>query len=175
MGRRAVAEGLATGNVGNASVRTREGFLVTRTGAYLDEPGPLVFVPLDGDIPPGASRETPTHRTVYLETRHLAVLHTHPVHAVALSLSREKITPVDAEGLLLCPSIPVVGGAPGSQRLADRVADALLQGKVVIARGHGVFAAGKDLEEAYLVTTAAEYACRILYLAGAHAVRPSRE
>ncbi|HXW98465.1 MAG TPA: class II aldolase/adducin family protein, partial [Methanomicrobiales archaeon] len=55
IGRRAVAEGLVTGNAGNASARIRDGFLVTRTGAYLDEPGPLVFVPLDGDIPPGAS------------------------------------------------------------------------------------------------------------------------
>ncbi|HUK37581.1 MAG TPA: class II aldolase/adducin family protein [Methanomicrobiales archaeon] len=174
IGRRAVAEGLATGNVGNASVRTREGFLVTRTGAYLDEPGPLVFVTLDGDVPAGASRESLIHRAVYLETRHLAILHTHPAHAVALSLSREKISPVDPEGMALCPAIPVVGGAPGSQRLADRVADALLQGKVAIARGHGTFAAGKDFEEAYLVTSAAEYACRILHLAGAHAVRPRK-
>jgi len=163
IGRRALAEGLVSGNFGNASLRTGGGFLVKGTGAFLDDPGPLVPVPLEGEIPPGASREALVHRAVYLETRHRAVLHVHPPFAVALSLSREQIVPVDAEGLLLCPAIPVVAGAPGSQRLGDRVADALMSGKIVIARGHGTFAGGKDLEEAYLVTAAAEYACRILF------------
>jgi L-fuculose-phosphate aldolase len=164
IGRRVLAEGLASGNFGNASLRSRDGFFVKRSGAYLDDPGPLVFVPLEGEIPPGASRESPVHRAVYLETRHRAVLHAHPPFAVTLSLSREKIVPVDPEGLLLCPAIPVVAGPPGSQRLGDRVAEALLRGKIVIARGHGTFAAGKDLEEAYLVTSAAEHSCRVLYL-----------
>jgi L-fuculose-phosphate aldolase len=164
IGRRVLAEGLASGNFGNASLRSRGGFLVKRSGAYLDDPGPLVFVPLEGEIPPEASRESPVHRAIYLETGHRAVLHVHPPFAVTLSLSREKIVPVDCEGLLLSPAIPVVAGAPGSQRLGDRVAEALLRGKIAIARGHGTFAAGKDLEEAYLVTTAAEHACRVLWL-----------
>jgi L-fuculose-phosphate aldolase len=162
IGRRAIAEGLVSGNCGNASLRSRGGFLVKRSGAYLDDPGPLVFVPLEGDIPPEASRESPVHRAIYLETHHQAVLHAHPPFAVTLSLFREKIVPVDSEGLFLCPAIPVVAGAPGSQKLGDRVAEALLRGRIVIARGHGTFAAGKDLEEAYLVTSAAEHACRIL-------------
>jgi L-fuculose-phosphate aldolase len=164
VGRRVLAEGLAVGNFGNASLRSRDGFLVKRSGAYLDDPGPLVFVPLEGEIPPEASRETPVHRAIYQETRHRAVLHAHPPFAVALSLLREKIVPVDPEGLLLCPEIPVVAGPPGSQRLGDRVAEALLRGRVAVARGHGTFAAGKDLEEAYLVTSAAEHACRVLSL-----------
>jgi L-fuculose-phosphate aldolase len=166
VGRRVLAEGLVSGNFGNASLRSRGGFLVKRSGAYLDDPGPLVFVPLEGDIPSEASRESPVHRAIYLETRHQAVLHAHPPFAVTLSLSRKEIVPVDPEGLLLCPAIPVVAGAPGSQKLGDRVAEGLLHGRIVIARGHGTFAAGKDLEEAYLVTSAAEHACKILYLAG---------
>ncbi len=162
IGRRALAEGLVSGNFGNASVREGAAFLITRTGAYLDEPGDLVPVPLSGEIPAGASREALVHRTVYRITPHLAILHAHPPHAVALSFDVEKIIPVDAEGLVLCPAIPVVTGDAGSQALGDRVAHALLHGKVAIARGHGTFAAGKDLEEAYLVTTAAEHACRVL-------------
>jgi L-fuculose-phosphate aldolase len=167
IGRRVLAEGLATGNSGNASLRSREGFLVKRSRAYLDDPGPLVFVPLEGEIPSDASRESPVHRAIYQETGHQAVLHAHPTFAVTLSLSREKIVPVDPEGLLLCSSIPVVAGAPGSQKLGDRVAEALLRGRIVIARGHGTFAAGKDLEEAYLVTSAAEHSSRILYFSAA--------
>jgi L-fuculose-phosphate aldolase len=162
IGRRVLAEGLISGNFGNASVREGPGFLIKRSGAYLDDPGPLVPVPLEGAVPPGASRESLVHRTIYKLTPHLAILHIHPPYAVALSFSHEKIVPVDAEGLRFCPMIPVVQGEPGSQILGDRVAHGLMHGKIVVARGHGTFAAGKDLEEAYLVTSAAEHACRIL-------------
>jgi L-fuculose-phosphate aldolase len=162
IGRRILAEGLVSGNFGNASIRTEGGFLIKRSGAYLDDPGPLVQVPMEGAIPPGVSREALVHRAIYTLTPHVAILHTHPPHAVALSFGMDKIVPVDSEGMLLCPGIPVVNGDPGSQILGDRVAHALLHGKVVIARGHGAFAAGRDLEGAYLVTAAAEHACRIL-------------
>jgi L-fuculose-phosphate aldolase len=37
-----------------------------------------------------------------------------------------------------------------------------MHGKIALARGHGAFAAGKTLEEACLVTSAAEHSCRIL-------------
>jgi L-fuculose-phosphate aldolase len=162
VGKRVLAEGLVSGNFGNASLRAGDVFLVKRTGAFLDEPGPLVPVPLEGDIPPGASRESRVHRAVYNLTPHGAVLHVHPPYAVTLSLDLDEIVPVDPEGLLLCPRIPVVTGDPGSQALGDRVAHALMHGKIAIARGHGTFAAGETLEEAYLVTSAAELACRIL-------------
>jgi L-fuculose-phosphate aldolase len=166
VGRRAIAEGLVSGNSGNASVRSGDGFLVKRSGAYLDNPGPLVPVPLEGAVPPEASRESLVHRTIYRLTLHRAVLHTHPPHVVALSFGLDEIIPADPEGLLLCPGIPVVAGDPGSQALGDHVTHALLHGKIGVARGPGTFAAGKDLEEAYLVTSAAEHACRILYLSG---------
>jgi L-fuculose-phosphate aldolase len=162
IGKRVIAEGLVSANFGNASVRSGTGFLVKRSGAYLDDPGPLVPVPLEGALPPEASRESLVHRTIYRLTLHRAVLHTHPPHVVALSFGLDEIIPADSKGLLLCPGIPVVAGDPGSQVLGDRVAHGLMHGKIVVARGHGTFAAGKDLEEAYLVTSAAEHACRIL-------------
>ena len=162
IGRRVLAEGLVSGNFGNASVRAGAGFLIKRTGAYLDDPGPLVPVPFEGDIPPGASHESLVHRTILNLTPHGAILHTHPPYAVILSFDHEEIIPLDPEGALLCPRIPVVTGDPGSQGLGDRLAHALMHGRIAIARGHGTFAAGKTLEEAYLVTSAAEHACRIL-------------
>ena len=174
IGRRALAEGLVSGNFGNASVRSGAGFLVKRSGAYLDDPGPLIPVPLEGAVPPEASRESLVHRTIYRLTLHRAVLHTHPPHVVALSFGLDEIIPADPKGMLLCPGIPVVTGDPGTQILGDRIAHALLHGKIAIARGHGTFAAGKDLEEAYLVTSAAEHACRILYLSGTLARQSSR-
>ena len=174
VGRRVLAEGLVSGNFGNASMRTHDGFLVKRSGAYLDDPGTLVPVSLEGPVPPEASRESLVHRTIYNLTPHGAVLHTHPPYAVTLSLDHDEVIPASG-GLLLCPRIPVVTGDPGSQALADRVAHALMHGRLVIARGHGTFAAGRDLEEAYLVTTAAEHACRVLYLSWTLAGKPGKK
>jgi L-fuculose-phosphate aldolase len=65
---------------------------------------------------------------------------------------------------MLCPKIPVVGGAPGSQEIADNVAAALTASKLVLVRGHGTFAAGRTLDEAYIFTSLAEHSCRILSL-----------
>jgi L-fuculose-phosphate aldolase len=74
------------------------------------------------------------------------------------------IVPEDSEGEMLCPCIPVVTGAPGTQEVADNVARALVSLKLVIARGHGTFAAGATLTEAYVLTSLAEHSCRILAL-----------
>jgi len=63
---------------------------------------------------------------------------------------------------MFCPVIPVVVGEPGTQKIADAVSDALVSSKLVIARGHGTFAAGKTLDEAYLFTSLCEHACRVL-------------
>ncbi|HJK27432.1 MAG TPA: class II aldolase/adducin family protein, partial [Methanocorpusculum sp.] len=83
---------------------------------------------------------------------------------VALSLLVEnEILTIDSEGKMLAPSIAVVDGAPGTQELADAVAAGLSCANVVIARGHGTFAAGKDLDQAYLYTSLAEHCCKVLH------------
>jgi L-fuculose-phosphate aldolase len=163
IGKRLFAEHLVGGNFGNVSVRDgANGFYIKRTGAYLDVAAEPVFVPLAGEVPDGASSEYRVHRQVYTKTGHLAIVHAHPPVAIALSLVRDEIKPEDSEGIMFCPVITVVSGEPGSQELADTVASALVSSKLVIARGHGTFAAGKTLDEAYLYTSLAEHACRVL-------------
>jgi L-fuculose-phosphate aldolase len=166
IGRRLFSEGLVGGNFGNMSVRSGDGFFITHTGSYLDDPGEPVFVPLDGPIPEGASSEYRVHREVYQKTRHNAIVHAHPAHAVALSIITSEIVPVDSEGEMLCPVIPVVYGIPGSDELAMNVSDSLCLSKLTIASGHGTFAVGKSLDEAYLFTSLGEHACRVLTLIG---------
>ncbi|HZD43923.1 MAG TPA: class II aldolase/adducin family protein, partial [Methanomicrobiales archaeon] len=133
IGRRLYSEGLISGNFGNISIREREGFSIKRTGAYLDDPGTLVFVPFSGEGPLDASRESPVHRTIYLRTQHQAIVHAHPLYAVVASLSTDEVVPLDCEGRMLCPRIPVVQGEPGTEDLGLRVADALTTAAVVIA------------------------------------------
>jgi L-fuculose-phosphate aldolase len=165
IGKRLIQEKLVSANFGNMSVRRDDGFLITRTGSFLDIPGEPVFVPFEGDVPPEASSEFRLHREVYRRTDHDAVVHAHPVHAVALSLVRDQVMTLDSEGQMFAPRIPVVGGAPGSMEMAENVAGTLARGKVVIVRGHGTFAAGKTLEEAYILTSLAEHSCRVIILA----------
>jgi len=163
IGKRLFAEHLVGGNFGNISVRHGEGgFYIKRTGAYLDIAMEPVFVPLAGEVPRDVSSEYRVHREVYKKTPHAAIVHAHPPAAVALSLVMDEILPEDSEGIMFCPVIPVVSGEPGSQVVADTVSDALVRVKLVIARGHGTFAAGKTLDEAYLYTSLAEHACRVL-------------
>ncbi|OPZ42994.1 MAG: L-fuculose phosphate aldolase [Euryarchaeota archaeon ADurb.BinA087] len=164
IGRRLVTEGLIGANFGNISIRSGDGFYITQHGSYLDLPGELVYVSLEGPAPRQASSECRVHRQIYKETPHRAVVHAHPPHAVALSISKNAISPVDSEGLLFCPCIPVVTGFPGSEELALNVSQGLLVSSVTIARGHGTFAGGIDLDEAYIRTSLAEHSCRILIL-----------
>lgn len=163
IGRRLVAEHLVGASFGNLSVREGEsGFLIKRTGAYLDEPGDPVFVPFSGDVPKEASSEYRVHRDVYQKTSYQAIVHAHPPYAVAASLRLTTIIPLDSEGKMFCPAIPVVTGEPGTDELARNVADGLAVAPVVIARGHGTFASGKDLDQAYFYTSLAEHACRVI-------------
>lgn len=165
IGKRLFAEHLVGGNFGNISLRNGdEGFFIKRTGDYLDDVKELVFVPFSGPVPPSASSEYRVHVAVYKRSSHQAIVHAHPQAAVAASLVTDTIIPEDSEGTMFCPEIPVVGGAPGSEEIADNVASVLSTAKLVIVRGHGTFAAGKTLDEAYQFTSLAEHSCRVLAL-----------
>ena len=164
IGRRLFTAGLLSANFGNMSVRSGDGFYITRSGSFLDVPEKPVYVPLEGPVPEDASSECRVHREVYRITSHCAVVHAHPPHATALSLLHAPIIPVDTEGVMFCPFMPVVVGKPGSEELAVNVARSLLSSCVAVARGHGTFAGGKNLDEAYIRTSLAEHSCRILIL-----------
>jgi L-fuculose-phosphate aldolase len=165
IGKRLFAEHLVGGNFGNLSIRNGKlGFFIKRSGTFLDVAAEPVFVPLKGDAPADASSEYRVHREVYRKTGHEAVVHAHPPHAIAASLVLDEIVPEDSEGIMFCPTIPVVQGAPGSIEIAENVSRALSISKLVIVRGHGTFAAGKTLDEAYVYTSLAEHSCRILFL-----------
>lgn len=165
IGKRLFSEHLVGGNFGNMSRLTQSGYFITHTGSYLDAtPAELVLMPRNGRMTPGASSEWRVHTAVYNATEYEAVVHAHPPHAVALSFFSDTIKTVDSEGQLFASEIPVVEGSCGSQELADAVAEALCSSKVVIAKGHGTFAAGKSLDEAYLYTSLSEHCCKVLYM-----------
>lgn len=161
IGARLHREGLVCGNFGNVSVRQGEEFLIKRRGDYLDEPGELLRVPLEGPIPEEASRESIVHREIYQRTSYRAVVHAHPLYAIVASILHREILPRDCVGERLCPRIGVVEGASGSEELAREVSEALQSSPGVLVRGHGSFTAGLTLNAAYLVTASVEHACRV--------------
>jgi L-fuculose-phosphate aldolase len=93
----------------------------------------------------------------------LAVIHCHPRTAIAFSLSRDEIVPIDNEASYLLKKIPVVTEefASGTPEMANKVAAALQQYKIIMLRGHGSFATGMTLEEAFHWSSTLEEACQI--------------
>jgi len=166
IGRRLFADHLLGGNFGNLSLRADDGFYITMRGAYLDTDKMPVHVPFDGPVPESASSEYRAHRKIYDMTGHRAVVHAHPPYSVSASFANDAIRPLDSEGLMFCPEIPVIDGEPGSTDLALNCAEALKESNIVIARGHGTFAAGKTLDEGYLFTSIVEHSCRVLLYSG---------
>jgi len=106
------------------------------------------------------------HRAIYQQTSALAIVHAHPPHAVALSLNDTEIVPSDAEGFPIVGQVPVLAWhmevKPGG--LADIIAGALKEHRIVMVHGHGSFAIGQLLEEAHNCTTTLEESCQVICL-----------
>ena len=88
------------------------------------------------------------------------------MHAIARTLSSDAdaIEPVNFEGQLFLPRVPVL--AAGAEEREREIAEALRECSVVMVRGHGSFARGEDIWDALLYTSALEEAAQILTLAG---------
>ncbi|MBA4741543.1 MAG: class II aldolase/adducin family protein, partial [Azoarcus sp.] len=90
--------GLNVGTSGNASVRVRDGMLITPTGLKAEDcdPGDMVFVDANGRAhgERAPSSEWPMHLGVYADRADAgAILHAHPPFATALACHRLEIPP----------------------------------------------------------------------------------
>jgi len=114
---------------------------------------------------PSASSELAIHRAIYQRTRAHAIVHAHPIKALALSLTADGIEPMDVEGRRELGRVPVVGQTVTSnvREVVDEVAAQLDEHRIVIVRGHGTFAIGPLLDEAYRWTSLLEESCRLIY------------
>lgn len=170
--------GLVASNAGNLSVRLRERIVITRRGCALNclEEPDLIETGLNRNdrVTPLASTELPVHRAIYQATRSSAIVHAHPPHATALSLSVSEIIPSDSEGIATIGTVPVVGlnreAKPGA--LAEEIARALDEHRIVMVAGHGSYATGQLLEEALSYTTILEASARINCLLRSFKVGP---
>ncbi len=160
--------GMTSSHGGNLSIRIGDRLIIKRRGAQLRrlKMHDLIETGLDKNDSGVAlaSSELIVHRQIYKQTPALAVCHCHPRAAIALSLSREDIVPVDNEGSYLLKKVPVIWEefASGSPELARNVATTLESYKIIMLRGHGCFATGQTLDEAFFWASALEEVAQII-------------
>ncbi len=162
--------GINDSHSGNASVRDGDSLWITPTGACADtlRAWHLVRCPLNSDPCPHASSDLGLHRAVYrLNSKARAVLHAHGSFAVALTMNGDDYAPSDLEGDLYFPRVPVVDLAYGDylDRSPELVSRILVKFPIAIVRGHGMYAWGSDLNQAYKWICSLELSAAIQYRA----------
>ena len=163
--------GLTSSHGGNMSVRDGDRIIITRRGSMLGRLADDDLV--ETGIEPGTSdercsREIVVHRAIYTATDARAIVHAHPVHAIARSFDSDSIVPADSEGLYVLGEVPVVSAVStiASAEAGKVLASALVSAPVAVLRTHGPFAKGDTLEEAFMHLSVLEASATILDLLG---------
>jgi len=172
IGRDLFVSDMISSHGGNLSMRFGDRIIIKRRGAQLGrlKPHDLIETGLEKNDSGVAlaSTELIVHRAIYNQTPALAIVHCHPRTAIAYSLSREEIVPIDNEASYLLKKIPVIWEefASGTPEMANNVAKTLAAYKVIMMRGHGSFAIGQTLDEAFHWSSTLEESCQIALYAG---------
>jgi L-fuculose-phosphate aldolase len=167
IGRDLFAADMISSHGGNLSIRLGDHLIIKRRGSMLGnlKPQDLVETRIDKNDSGVAlaSTELLVHRTIYQQTPALAIVHCHPRTAIAFSLSRDEIVPIDNEASYLLKKVPVVTEEfpSGTPQMAEKVAQALQNYKIIMLRGHGSFAIGQTLDEAFFWSSTLEESCQI--------------
>ena len=180
-GRELFLQGVNSSHSGNMSVRAGDRIFITRRGSMLANlvQGDIIETGLRDDDShiTLASTEIKIHRAIYLATSALAIVHAHPPFAIALSMDSGEIAPIDTEGVYYFKTIPVIvtGLTVGSDEVAAKLPPLLQNYKAAMVRGHGSFAVGQMLEEAFQWTSSLEASCKTLYLSRLLSPRGKKE
>jgi L-fuculose-phosphate aldolase len=167
---------LVSGWGGNLSCRLgKNRFLVTGQHAPLGflTPGDLVRINQDGRPATKerkASSETPMHMAVYAGTDAQAIIHVHPPMVLAFSLTHESFRPISFEEKYTLGEVPIIPQDTPTVSKPEKVVDELRYHPVVIIKGHGTVAIGKNFQDAFLLTDLLEEAVRCQFFKASIAV-----
>ncbi|MEW1890168.1 class II aldolase/adducin family protein [Streptomyces sp. IBSBF 3010] len=171
--RRTAAEGLVVGTSGNVSLRVGDTVLVTPSGVPYDRlrPEDLTGVDPEGNQTFGTlapTSELPLHLAVYRNTDAKAVVHTHAVHATAVSTLVTEVPSVHYAAAMLGGTVRVAPYARyGTPELAANMLTALRDRTGCLLANHGTVTYGATLDEAYDRTAQLEWLCRVWLTASA--------
>src|SRR5512136_1484981 len=167
IGRDMFESNMISSHGGNLSIRLGDRVVIKRRGAMLGnlKPHDLIETGIEKNDSGVAlaSTELLVHRAIYISTPALAIVHCHPRTAIAFSLSRDEIVPIDNEASYLLKKVPVVTEEfpSGTPEMANKVATALQSYKIIMLRGHGSFAIGQTVDEAFHWSSTLEESCDI--------------
>lgn len=165
--------GYIGGMDGNISVRLQDRLLCTPSGVnkgFLTSQD-LVMTDLQGHVVSGKgkpSSELEMHLEVYRQRSDVrAVVHAHPPHCVACTLSEVELTrPVVPELAYTLGAVPTAPYAtPGTPEVAASIAPHVAFSQAILLARHGSLTVGSTLIEAYNRLEGLEHAAHILYLA----------
>ncbi|MEU4211955.1 class II aldolase/adducin family protein [Streptomyces sp. NPDC026206] len=171
--RRTTADGLVVGTSGNVSARVGDVVLVTPTGVPYDRLGPGDAVGVDlqgrqvlGELSP--TSELPMHLAVYRSTDAAAIVHTHAVHATAVSTLVTEVPLIHYMAAALGGPVRVAPYALyGTEELAGHILRALDGRTGCLLQNHGTLTYGATLDQAYDRTAQLEWMCRVWLTAAA--------
>jgi len=174
-----VQQKLDSGPFGNVSIR------IPGTKQFLINPENLVFeelavedvvtMDLHGNVLAGQHSEPHPgefiHREIYRARQDVgAIVHTHSTNTVLISLLGEPIQPYTQLGAALWNDQGIYHGFTGPVRTSEEglaIAQALEQKSMVIAKNHGLFAVGNNIQAALWDMILADQAAAI-HLAAKH-------
>jgi L-fuculose-phosphate aldolase len=168
-----VAEGQDDFTRGHISVRLPDNpalFFMKPHSVGLDEitPQNILTIDLDGNVVAGTARrhsEVFIHTEIYKARPDVAsVIHTHPVHAVALSASGRPLRCYSQPGALFHEALGVYTDTIAlirSPALGKGVAAALGPHRAVLLKNHGVAVVGASIEETVINVIMLETAAQV--------------
>jgi L-fuculose-phosphate aldolase len=182
-GRRMSKAGLVTGTAGNISVRSAadaDTVLLSPTSTAYDaiSEADVCHMSLETGEQLGGngspSSEWPMHRLVYQMSGAGAVVHTHSLHATAVSALVDELPAIHYYILMLGgDTVRVAPFEPfGSQELADAVATALEGRNGALLQNHGAISYGETLEQAYFRAEMLEWLCEVYLAARSSGTEP---
>ena len=162
--------------LGHASVRgpDERTIYIKRKGKALREllPPDVMSISLDqadGYLAPGAHLEAVMHTETYLARPDVgAVIHTHPLHSIAVGATERGLAILSHDGLMFPQGVPVYDGTAGLVTTPDQgkaVAQALGAGRAVLLRNHGILVAGEDIRWTVLAAVTLERAAQLQFIA----------
>src|SRR5690606_25406433 len=165
--RRTVTDRLVVGTSGDVSVRIGDTVLAAPSGVPYDRLGPedVSGVGLSGRQVRGSlvpTSELPMHLAVYRATGARAVVHTHAVHATAVSTLEHELPLIHYMAAALGGPVRVARYATyGTEELAENMLDALSDRTGCLLQNHGTLTYGSSLAQAYDRTAQLEWMCRV--------------
>jgi L-fuculose-phosphate aldolase len=171
--RRMVADRLVVGTSGNVSVRAGDLVAVTPTGVDYAEltPDSITVLDLAGDVVSGEfapTSETPMHLAIYRGDTGMpgkpvaAIVHTHAVHATAVSTVVSEVPPIHYQVAIFGGSVRVAPYATyGTPELAEVAVRALHGRAGCLLANHGAVTVGGTLAAAYDRAVQLEWLCQV--------------